>query len=297
MSKREVHFKEIENEIFSPGNLFWKKKSGVEVLISAKGDFLNHQLLKKISESDQKFLISNSVEQNKISEFKNLFQEYEFLIQIKEKNKQRKKILNFLNEIFYSPIEEVRQFELVLMCFHIFNERSLEENMAFFNSDIEFAMRSFQVASSYTLLAFLLGYYDFKFLKKLFNTTIENFSILSKDKLIMTFKEKLEVVKNKEKLEECDFNFIKNENNLNDEFQKILFERFDGSGVFSINKNEMNDLEIVFLSLNKLYSYKVMKDINNILSLVKKDSFDCDVKILNIIKSNFDEFVEVKVVA
>ena len=285
MEKTVLDFNEISDDFFAPGNIFWKKKSGVEILISAKADFLNQQTLAKLFAANETLLIEDSIDQISLSEFVGVFNKYQEEIQVKNKIHWRTKFNQLLQKYYY--LSSTSQFELDHLCWKLFSEINKEETKKYLDQDCDFFRRSMDIASSYVVCAFLIGYYDGKFLKNLFNDTIKNLMKISQDKLIGNFKEDLERLRTKTNFDNKDRQFVEglvDNKNFN---QRFFFEKFDGSGAMNINMHEMSDLEIILCSLSYFYHFKYIEH-KNILNEIADGSFTIYKRILNLIKRNFE---------
>ena len=292
LKKKDVNLVELEREILSPGDLYWKKENGAEVLISKKGEMLNNGLLKKLSLQNQKLFIENAIDNNFIVKFQILFKQYESCIQIKDKNQWRSEIINSLKDCFILSQENISQFDLDYLCHSLFSSISNREvEIKFFANDYAYALRAYHIASSYVIIAFLLGYYDHFYLRKIYTTTIQNFIELSKNREMISYKEKMDELKNKTTFSDEDLLYAKNEQFPTDQFKTILLEKFDGSGLFLIHAKEMTDLEIILLDLNSFFGFNSSFELN-ILGQIKKGNFNCKESILNLINESLDKHYE-----
>ena len=294
MRKVDLKFSEISDDLLASGNIYWRQKSGTDILISAKGDLLNFEMLEKLASSDKDLIIEDSIEFKINKQFLKIFQKYSATISIKEKILARKEFNLFLIKVFYHSRRS--QFELDQLCWKLFSNFSKEEGLKFIDRDRDYFKRSRSVASSYVMCAFLIGYYDVDFLRKIYNTTMIKFMNVGKDQLMVELKESLEMLRVKGSLTPNDKNIITSLIDLNDFDQSFLFEKFDGSGIMTINIHEMNDLELILSSLNYFYHFNE-QDHLNILAAIHDGNFPIDKRLLNLIKRNFELLITELVVA
>lgn len=190
MEKKEIVFSDLKGHLLSPGNIFWKKNSGAEVLISKKGDFLNLDLVLKIQNSKQKILIENEIDQNFILEFKELINAFNRELLMAEKLKYREKIFEFLVTNFIQ--KNCTQFEMNQIFWMCFSKIDNSEMQNFLNRDRDIFLRSMTVASGVVFMALVNGYYKLDYLKKIFTETLITFKELSLRFSVVELKEKLE---------------------------------------------------------------------------------------------------------
>jgi hypothetical protein len=163
------NFNTIENYILSPGDIYWIKKSGEEILVSKKGEVPNSLLIKKLVKNEQTLEMSNEINVDVIAQLEELFINSKKEILIQKKNKFRIKIVEILRAE-YAEIER-SQFEFDTMVWKIFSNFSLDQQMDLVAIDMDLFRRSLRVTSSVVVSAFLNGYYDENFLEKLFMKT------------------------------------------------------------------------------------------------------------------------------
>jgi len=294
LGRIKLVLEEISNDLLAPGNIFWKKSSGLEIKISAKEDIINFAVLNKLALSKQVLLIEDS-EQFKIqNKFQEVFSQYKAEIQLKEKIKWRREFNFLLNEYFYKTSRS--QFELDQICWKMFSQIDMVAAREFIDRDKDFFMRTLSIASSYVLCAYLVGYYDEKFLTILYNSAVKNLMDLGKDQLIMTLKVKLEELRKKLTITNEDKEYVKSLIDFSNFDQALLFEKIDGSGLMSINMFEMSDLELILCSLNDFFSFNEQRG-ENILAEISKGNIKIDQRMIDLIKKNFEMFNDDKIVA
>jgi hypothetical protein len=285
VDKVELNISDISDDLLAPGNIYWKQKSGKEILISAKADFLNFEMLEKLSHSEKVLLIEDSIECELNNKIVKIFKEYESEISVKEKLRLRKDINLLLMENFYQS--EKTQFEFDQLCWKLFSEISREDGKKFLDLDKDFFKRSMSMASSYVICAFLIGYYDERFLRNIYNNTIVNIMNIGSGQVVTELKEKLEAIREKANITDEDKLFIESVIDKKILEQGILFEKFDGSGLMKINLHEMSDLELILSSLNCYFHFNNL-EYKNILGAIHDESFSINKKVQDLIKRNFD---------
>ena len=295
VEKRLLKFNEISKDLLAPGNIYWKQISGVERLISAKSDILNFEMLQKLADSEKTLLIEDSIEFEIHQKIELIFKEYKTEIQLKNKLKWRTEFNELLKTNYYQS--EKSQFDLDQLCWRLFSEMDRETGSEYLKRDCDYFKRSMSIASSYVLCAYLIGYYDVAFLTDIYNTTIVSLLDIGSDHVVTPhMKEMLEDIRKKATLSGEDQDFLKTIIDTKVFEQKILFEKFDGSGLMSINVLEMSDLEMVLCSLNYYYQF-VHSEKDNILKAIKDGRFPANRKIINLIKRNFEILTEEQQVA
>lgn len=164
-------FNTIENYILSPGDIYWVKKSGEEILVSKKGEVPNSLLVKKLVKNEQPLEMRDEINVEVITLLQEYFASGEKELLIQKKNLYRSKITNILRSEYAES--ERSQFEFDIMAWKIFSKFTLEEQMDLVAIDMDLFKRSLRVTSSLVIHAFLIGYYDEKFLETLFNRTMK----------------------------------------------------------------------------------------------------------------------------
>lgn len=277
LAKVELNLKSMKGLILSPGNIFWKQKSGGVVLISSKADFLNLELIEKLSKANHTLLIEDQFDLSLQDEFTQLFKAHEDELLVKEKKEWREKLINLFSKQFAE--NEFSQFELDQMTWKVFSLVTREQAKLYLDMDINLFKRSLSVATSYTLCAFILGYYSDVFLKNLFTNTFISLMSLEKIDPLPTLKTKLEQIRESESLSHEDKKYLAN---VYQSKTALLGERYDGSGIQNINKKEMTDLELVFVALCNHYSFDGHEH-KSIFNEIKNSNFKCERKVLDLL--------------
>lgn len=285
LEKVEINFAKIKDDLFASGNIYWKKKYGTDVLISAKSDILNFDMIQKLISSNQLVLIEESndyLNQEKVIE---IFKNYKKDILISKKLHWRTLFNSLLLKFYYNT--EKSQFDLNLLFWKMFSTIPREQGAAYLDKDRDYFLRATSIATSYTLCAFLLGYYDEEFLTHAFNSIILNQMEIGKNELITDLKINLENLRRKPSLDSKDKEFVSSIIDQTNLSQSVLFEKYDGSGLLNINVFELTDLELILTSLNYYYHFSDQK-YKNILSEIREEKFYINKRILNLLKRNFE---------
>lgn len=265
--------KNLQHDLLAPGNIFWQKKSGDSILISKKGDALNLNLLKKLDEANSELTIVDGIDLHAHEEMKSLYEKYSEEVLMRDKIIWREKLIASFRKEFIVK-ENVRQFEVNSLAWKLFSSLKHEEAMAYIDRDSDLFRRHLSVASSYTFCAFLLGYYEPSFLNKLFSKTLKNLMELGASARVLTLKEKLEYLRLQDSFSAEDYEYLKTI--ATDEIitKTMLFEKYDGSGPRHLNAREMNDLETVFVAINKLFGFTEESG-SNIFTAIAKNEISC----------------------
>jgi hypothetical protein len=285
LAKMDLNLKDVKGFILSPGNIFWQQNSGAHVLLSAKSDFLNFPLIEKLSKTNHILLIENQIDLQLQHDFIFNFKSYELEILIREKLQWRRKLMNLFSEELGN--DRVSQFEVDQLAWKVFSRVDHEETRKFLDKDIDFFKRCMSMASSYTLCAFLLGYYSDEFLTKLFNETFLNLMDFKNSVPMQTLKLQLEKIRSEENLVAEDNHILEDLYQLGSKKNVLLGERYNGSGYRQINKSEMTDLEKVLVALNDHYSFADSTH-KSIFYEIKNSLFKCDEKILKVMRKCLD---------
>lgn len=275
------NFKLIRNEMLAPGDIFWQKKSGQNLLISKKGDAINFELIKKLEAAQQTLTIENLIDPDVRHEFEAVYEKYCSEVLMRDKIKWREQLIELLRVEFIE--KEIEQFELNMLAWKFFSKFSTEEGFAFIERDSELFKRHLSVASSYAFCAFLLGYYESDFLSRLFSSTLESLMHLGESVNVMSLKEKLDYLSFQESFLPEDFEVMKEIASDDVLTKSVLFEKYDGSGIRNINSREMSDLEIVMVALNSSYGFKKCLD-KNVLLAIDCGDFKCEGKTQRLLK-------------
>ena len=277
----KLNFDHIKNEIMSPGNIFWKKNNGSDVLISKKGDVLNHQFIKKLVTADCNLFIVDGIDYDHHNSMYALYVKYSEELLMRDKIKLREELIEKLQVEFVGTSKS--QFEFNQLAWKFFSKFNQVETLAFTEKDSALFKRHLNVASSYAFCAFLLGYYESSFLSNLFTTTLKNLMELGDSIHVMSLKEKIEYLRMQDSFNEGDF---ENAVEFGSDVQiskTMLFERYDGSGINHINSREMSDLEIVLVALNRTYGFDE-DDHTNVLSEIMNGEIKCTDRILKMLQ-------------
>lgn len=277
-----LNLTDVKGFILSPGNIFWERKPGVFILISKKADFMNLQLIEKLINAKHSVLIEDQINQQLFHDFLEYFKSYKLEALVREKLNWRTR----LKTLFFLELggDDVTQFEIDQLAWKFFSKIDYAEGQKIIDTDIDLFKRSMSIASSYTLCAFLLGYYSDEFLSKLYNETLLDLMDLNISLPIGTIKEKLETIRKKESLEAEDNQTLDNILQLSCKKSLLLGERFDGSGFMKINKREMTDLELLLVAISRHYDYS-NRDYKTIFNEIKNATFECEEKVLTMLKA------------
>ena len=281
-----LNFKNIKYEILSPGNIFWKKSSGSTVLISKKGDVLNHDLIKKLESGEQTLLIEDGIDFHAHHEMIEVYVKYAEEFLMRDKIRWRAKLIELFRSEFIT--KDKSQFELNFLAWKFFSNITNEETKQYIERDAELFKRHLNVASSYAICAFLMGYYESSFLKNIFSSTLRNLMDLGSSVHVLTLKERIEYLRQQDSFLEEDVKELESIVSHEVMAKTVMFERYDGSGMRNINSREMSDLEIVMVALNRNYGFDSDEKMN-VLSEITKGDFKCEKRTLKVLQSVLHE--------
>ena len=277
----KLNFNHIKNEILSPGNIFWKKNNGMDLLISKKGEILNFELIKKITDAGYDLVLEDSIDLAFHDSLFSLYVKYSEELLMKNKMKWRLEIIESLITGFIK--KKKSQFELNHLARKLFSQFNNSEITDFLARDNDLFIRNASIASSYTFCAFLLGYYESSFLSNLFTSTFKNLMELGNGVELIVRKEKIEHLRMQDSFTSLDYKFIEELASPVIIKSTMIFERYDGSGIRKINSREMNDLEIIFVAINRNFGIGC-EDTSNILSDIQNGELVCDNAILKMLQ-------------
>lgn len=274
MAKKDLNLKDLKGYVLSPGNIFWIKNSGTETLIAKKSDYLNYALVEKLANANHKLAIEDQIDLSVQHEFMGVVKAHQAELLYKEKLQWKKRLFELLQQ------NRLSQFELSQLAWMAWSKVDRESVRTLIDFDIDLFKRSLNVASSYVFSALLLGYYQDEFLKELFSRTLKNLMMMEKIELTDRLKAEMEIIRSHDILTDEDKEFV---NKIYPGIQSWAGERYNGSGVHSINKKEMNDLEIVMVALERHFSYRDAEAENFLLSVIN-GKFHCEEKILLVLR-------------
>ncbi|MFA6236763.1 MAG: hypothetical protein WC635_05495 [Bacteriovorax sp.] len=277
----KLNLKDLKGFILSPGNIFWKQKSGKLILLSAKSDFLNFELVEKLFKAEYELFIENQIDLQIQADFEEYFKRHRSEMLVREKLQWRIKLLGMFAGKMSSEV--FTQFDLNQLTWKTFSTVNQQKAKTFLDQDIELFNRGMSIATSYTLCAFMLGYYSDEFLSKLFTDTFLNCVDIDQATPLHSLKIQLETIRTQESWTDEDKAVLDNVFHLGMKKDFLIGERFDGSGIKNVNKREMTDLEILLVALNENYSFSENTD-RNIFYDIKNSSFKCDELVLSVLK-------------
>lgn len=280
MKRTELNLLDLKGLILSPGNIFWKQKSGNLVPISSKANFLNHALLIKLTKSNSELLIDSQMDLEIQNEFLNCFEHHKAELLVKNKLPWRHTLYSQFRN--FSDNSDLTQFEVTQLLWRVFSRVDSAKAQELLDEDLELFKRALNIASSYTICAFMLGYYHDEFLSKLFTDAFLNLMDLNSSVPAHLLKDQLETIRSKSAWEATDFAVIKNVYQLDKKQSLLLGERLDGTGINSINQFEMTDLEKLLIALNDHYAFSDHSG-KNIFYEIQHSEFLCEPKVLNVL--------------
>lgn len=283
----KFNLKSIQRDLLAPGNISWQKNSGDAVLISKKGDALNLNLLKKLEEANKELVIEDSIDLHAHEELKMIYEKYCDEVLMRDKIIWRDKFIAALRVEFILK-ENVSQFELNHLAWKLFSNFSHQDGIVFIERDSDLFRRHLSVASSYTFCAFLLGYYESKFLSNLFTKTLQSLMDLGASARVLSLKEKLEYLRLQESFSSEDFAYVQTIANEEILSTTVMFEKYDGSGPRNLNSREMTDLEVVFVAISRMFGF-VQECESNVLNAISTNELQCHPRTLKMLQKILSE--------
>jgi len=171
MSDRSVNIQELTDHKLLWGDLLWVKKSGHSTRVGSCGDFVDLEFVEKLVSKNATLEMSSFIDWKLVKELNELFDE----LKNAENEAQRVKLRSeFCNKFFpvFLGSEEGSYIDWFTVCFRSFYELPKDIEDIFYMKNSDALKRSMAVASMTTLLSFTLGYMNFDFLKKVYNSTL-----------------------------------------------------------------------------------------------------------------------------
>lgn len=272
---------QLRKYLLAPGNIFWIKKSGKQVLLCKKGDVLNLSLIQKLETNKEKLLLTENINFEIQKDFLSDYASFDRELVIREKIAWREKFIGKFKNYFLD--NEVEQFELDLLAWSLFSNFNLKDSEDFLNQDSDIFRRHLSVASSYTFCAFFIGYYSPGFLSTLFTKTLKSLMSIGEETGIKPLKTELESFNKLETFSKIDLEEIIQIENTSNLLHSGFFERYDGTGVSHVNIREMLDLEIVLIAINRQIGFYKNETLN-LFKIIEKNEFKCDSKLTGLIR-------------
>ncbi|NOT78252.1 MAG: hypothetical protein HOP07_04535 [Bacteriovoracaceae bacterium] len=272
---------QLRKYLLAPGNIFWIKKSGKQVLLCKKGDLINLNFIQKLETNKEKILLSEAINFEIQKDFQTDYSNFELELVIREKIAWRERFIGKFKDYFLD--NEVGQLELDMLAWSLFSNFSPKESEDFLNQDNDIFRRHLSVASSYTFCAFFLGYYSTGFLSTLFTKTLKSLMSIGEKGTVRPLKAKLEKINKLETFTKIDLEEILLIENTSNLLHSGFFERYDGTGISHVNIREMLDLEIVLIAINRQMEFFKNENLN-LFKAIEKNEFRCDSKLTGLIR-------------
>lgn len=160
---------EIEGELLSPGDIFWIKSNGDQILISPYGSIINHEQLNKFLKAKVNIVIDMMVNYSVKSEGVKFFDKLKHANTLSEKNAARNDFLVWNDKLLWSGITNgsfVDVMNVFLGSVHFFDPKIEEVLLHMSQSDFQ---RSILTGSMSVIFALALGYNDYSYLQDLYH--------------------------------------------------------------------------------------------------------------------------------
>lgn len=279
-----ISFDEVLKYRFSPGNLFWLKKTGNPIRIVGAGDVIRPDHINKFRKGIDGFRIDLIVNIQNISQGKIYFSSLKNSVSEEQKILQRYKIIRWLKDIYWDGKRQGSVLDIVNISEQIFYRFDHETGDRLRNTSVELYKRSSVISSLAVAFALGIGYTDFNFLSDIYNLCYL-FDFSFDDKTFSFNLNRASQLEMREIGSGIEFLFLGDDpgpemksfvnhpeegvtNALdgcseffyNPELLNLIFrhhERFDGNGFPNeINKNEMSDIDQLVVLLNHIVEYK-----------------------------------------
>lgn len=245
-----INLSNYKNHKFLCGDFYWLKKSGKKTLLFHAGTFANFGLLKKLLESNENIECHEDLDDEFIMDGHRLLLELSKCEFENERAKIREDFGTLLKKKNNLP-----HFNLVRIFTEAFYDLE-EESEAQYVNNSKLLERLVSIASIVTCGAFLQGYLDFTFLKKIFNTILLSDIYLAQEKVSFSNTEKFshEIAIHPGKAlvilgERIQEQILKNlilyhEESASFEFSDLIMIRKCVEGLFDINQNSYIEITI-----------------------------------------------------
>ena len=277
---------QLRKYLLSPGNVFWIKKSGKQVLLCKKGELLNFSLIQKLETNNEKLLLTENINFEIQKDFLSDYASFDRAILIREKITWREKFIGKFKDYFLD--NEVEQLDLDMLAWSLFSSFNIKDSEDFLNQDCDIFRRHLSVASSYTFCAFFLGYYSSGFLSTLFTKTLKSLMSIGEETGARPLKVELDSFNKLETFSKIDLEEILQIENTSNLLYSGFFERYDGTGISHVNIREMLDLEVVLIAINRQIGF-IKNENLNFFKIIEKNEFKCDSKLTGLIRRTLIE--------
>lgn len=262
VTKINVSLSYLKTMIYSPGDLYWLKKSGEELLITKKGEVGNFNLLNKIDKNGQNILIAEQEDDAYIKIGLNHFKAWHKADQLAQKDQIKLTIMQFLEQEF---VEKNRsQIELDNFFWMVFSEMDIDIVSIYFDRSSDFFRRALSVSALAVFIAFVDGNHQLEFLKQSYTQLFMFFEKIYESNPTWEFVLRLENAKMQRDLElEKLISKIK--------FDQVFFHREYEHYFLTPNLEVVGDLPLMlkyFFEINQIFSY-TKKHQKNGLQLLK----------------------------
>lgn len=171
MSERSVNLEELTQHKLLWGDLLWKKKNGHSTRIGSCGDFVDLEFVQKLISKNAELEINSYTDWSLVNEVSEIFEKLKEASTEAERIAQRSLFCKKFFPVFLGS-ENGSYIDWFTICFRTFYKlpEDIEEIYYLKNSDA--LKRSMAVASMTTLISFCLGYMNFEFLSKIYNSAL-----------------------------------------------------------------------------------------------------------------------------
>ncbi len=301
---REISCTELENSIFSPGDIFWVKKSGARIKILGSGDVIDHEYLKKFDGRANGLQANIIADISVVGDAMKLFLSLSHARTENERIERRMELMRWFKNIFWIGSHRGSLLDLVKIGTEVFYKLDVDTSQRLTSASNFLFKRSALVAPMAVFICLGMGYLDFNFLRDLYHLCFLFDFALDRQGLSYNLLKATELERRKsgdgiaclflgdnpgpeleafqfhprkgmlEAKELCSKHFT--DPNLINLIMKH-HERVNGKGFpFGINEDEMSDLDTIIIFLNHLISYDELSYSRNDGQQFLKNQLECE---------------------
>ncbi len=275
---KQISYDDLKAYKMSPGDIYWKNSSGNTILLRHRGDWLDYSYLEKFEKRGIQLFIAKAIDTEFINHFQVLTKKYIAAKTLEEKEIHWQEWLSVVRIRYWKNVSSDGAFELKLFFENLFYELSDSETEFHLNRDIELFDRYLLVAADVVLLLLILGFNDFDFLKKMYNTALSGLDLMRSENLTLSLKQELaEYFEGKTlSLKNISIdNFINGQKNEKQKYwTAILFEDLKAkSGPLKAFDNEIGDAERVLIFSHRTRALLGKEKDYFVFDLIKKNEF------------------------
>ncbi|EPZ51902.1 hypothetical protein M902_1886 [Bacteriovorax sp. BAL6_X] len=266
MREINLSLQQIKNNPLLKGELYWSRPSGRRLLIGRAGEFVNLELVEKLSQQNDQFFQKIIIDEERVSKVVDHFMD----LQKAQLEEVKLRYRNLILVDFYRALKDSEKsstLDFVFIChetFYEFNNENINLEEQFIKTSAITFKKAQVIASSVVYLSLVSGYLDFKFLKEVFNTILLTYySYVCRSGVCVTdqLSSLEETYDNVKYLKSLSKDFFEVDYNLNDDVSGLWRKVHDR--VFALEiEFDSNDIEVIFKSiLENVKDYRYFNEI------------------------------------